>query len=678
MILKTKELELEEGLKKEWIITNGIGGFAASTVIGANTRKYHGLLIAPLNPPSNRHLVLSKLDEGIKIDDKNYELYTNICPNYVSHGYKYQKEFEKDYIPVFKYEVENVIITKKVCMQYGKNTVCVSYKVENGNQKDIKMTLAPVINFRDFHSVNSDKSVQYSQEIEDRKVTVYLSGSSLPIYTNMSDGRYTQFTDNHFNNMLYIEEEKRGLSSIDNHIVPGVYEIDIKANSKKEFYFVCSLEDKIEKVNAKTEINNELKRLNKIIEETGLFDGKNDIVKDCIIASDSFIVSRKETKMYTVIAGYPWFLDWMRDTLISMEGLLFITKRFNIAKEIFLTCIKDLNQGLIPNGYSEREDKPLYNSADASLLLFEQIKKYIKYTGDYDFVKENLYEKLKTIIACYANGIDVDGNNIYLDKDGLIAAGTPYTQNTWMDAKIGDYVVTPRNGKAVEINSLWYNALKIMEELTKKFETKKKSEKYAKMAEICKNSFEEKFYNKKRKCLYDVLGDNKIRPNQLFATALSYQVIDVDSKIAKEMFETVTKKLLMAHGLKTLAKGEPDYVSKYEGDNFRRDLSYHQGITWPWLLGLYFDSLRNMINGAKDKDEKANLKKQLKEFISTTQKTFEKSIKKEGAIGSIAELYDSELPYSPKGAFAQAWSVAEVFRILFHTYIYVKDGEEVF
>ena len=678
MILKTKELELEEGLKKEWIITNGIGGFAASTVIGANTRKYHGLLIAPLNPPSNRHLVLSKLDEGIKIDDKNYELYTNICPNYVSHGYKYQKEFEKDYIPVFKYEVENVIITKKVCMQYGKNTVCVSYKVENGNQKDIKMTLAPVINFRDFHSVNSDKSVQYSQEIEDRKVTVYLSGSSLPIYTNMSDGRYTQFTDNHFNNMLYIEEEKRGLSSIDNHIVPGVYEIDIKANSKKEFYFVCSLEDKIEKVNAKTVINNELKRLNKIVEETGLFDGKNDIVKDCIIASDSFIVSRKETKMYTVIAGYPWFLDWMRDTLISMEGLLFITKRFNIAKEIFLTCIKDLNQGLIPNGYSEREDKPLYNSADASLLLFEQIKKYIKYTGDYDFVKENLYEKLKTIIACYANGIDVDGNNIYLDKDGLIAAGTPYTQNTWMDAKIGDYVVTPRNGKAVEINSLWYNALKIMEELTKKFETKKKSEKYAKMAEICKNSFEEKFYNKRRKCLYDVLGDNKIRPNQLFATALSYQVIDVDSKIAKEMLETVTKKLLMAHGLKTLAKGEPDYVSKYEGDNFRRDLSYHQGITWPWLLGLYFDSLRNMINGAKDKDEKANLKKQLKEFISTTQKTFEKSIKKEGAIGSIAELYDSELPYSPKGAFAQAWSVAEVFRILFHTYIYVKDGEEVF
>ena len=664
MILKTKEVKLEEGLKNEWIITNGIGGFASSTVIGANTRKYHGLLIAPLNPPSNRHLVLSKLDESIKIDDKNYDLYTNICNNYISHGYKYQKEFEKDYIPVFKYEVQNVKITKKVCMQYGKNTVCVMYEVENGTEKNIKMTLAPVINFRDFHSTNSDEKIGYTQEIEDRKITVNLSGTSCPIYTNMSDGRYIEFIDNHFNNMLYIEEEKRGLSSVDNHIVPGMYEIDIKAKSKKEFYFVCSLEEKIEKVNAKIVINNEVKRLKKVIDDTGLADEQNDTIRDYIIASDNFIVCRKEPKMHTVIAGYPWFLDWMRDTLISMEGLLFITKRFDIAKEIFLTCIKDMNQGLIPNGYSEREDKPLYNSADASLLLFEQVKKYIKYTNDYDFVKENLYEKLKIIIDCYADGIDLDGNNIYLDDDGLIVSGTPYIQNTWMDAKIGDYVVTPRNGKAVEINSLWYNALKIMEELTKKFETKKKSEKYAKMAEICKNSFEEKFYNKRRKCLYDVLGDGKIRPNQLFATALSYQVIDVDSKIAKEMFETVTKKLLMAHGLKTLAKGEPDYVSRYEGDSFRRDLSYHQGITWTWLLGLYYDSLKNMIKFEKRKTYKKELEDKLEKFINTTIKTFGKEIEERGCVGSIAEIYDSRKPYEPKGAIAQAWSVAEILRIV--------------
>ena len=664
MILKTKELGFEEGLKKEWIITNGIGGFSSSTVIGANTRKYHGLLIAPLNQPSNRHLILSKLDESIKIDDKKYDLYTNVCENYVSQGFKYQKEFEKEYIPVFTYQVQDIIITKKVCMQYGKNTVCVIYEVQNKSNKNIKMTVAPIMNFRDFHSVNNNENIEYTQEIQDKKVKVNIGSEGLPIYTKISEGKYVEFENNHFRHMLYIEEEKRGLSSIDNHIVPGMYEIDIEKASKKEFYFVCSLEETIEKVNAKTVLTNEVKRLKKIIENTGLVNEENELIKDFIIASDNFVVCRKHPKMHTLIAGYPWFLDWMRDTLISMEGLLLVTKRFDIAKEILLTCVKDINNGLIPNSYSEKDDKPLYNSADASLLLFEQVYKYIKYTNDYDFVKEKLYDKLKLIIERYANGIDLDGNNIYLDTDGLIVSGTPYIQNTWMDAKIGDYVVTPRNGKAVEINSLWYNSLKIMEELTKKFENKKKAENYAQLAEICKNSFEEKFYNKKRKCLYDVVGDEKIRPNQLFATALSYQVIDVNSKIAAEMFDTVTKKLLTKHGLRTLAKGDPDYVGIYEGDSFRRDMSYHQGITWPWLLGLYFDTLKNMIKESKDKEEKAKLKQQLKEFVDTTKKTFEKVMQKEGAIGSISELYDSEAPHSPKGAFAQGWSVAEIFRII--------------
>ena len=676
MILKTKELNFETGLKKEWLITNGIGGYASSTVIGANTRKYHGLLIAPLNPPANRHVILSKLDESVKIGDKKYDLYTNICKDFIAHGYNFQKEFEKDYIPVFKYEVEKIKITKKICMQYGKNTVCIMYKVENKTENNVKITLAPVVNNRDFHSVNYNEKNKYTQEIKDNKVKIDIEGCQNSIYTNMSEGKYIKFDENYFNNMLYIEEEKRGFHPIDNHIVPGMYEIEIDAKSNKEFYFVCSLEESIEKVNAKNVINNEIKRLKKIIKETGIVaeekatknpeekaDG-NELLRDYIKATDNFIVLRKNTKRHTIIAGYPWFLDWMRDTLISMEGLLFITKRFDIAKEIFLTCIKDLKQGLIPNSYSEIDNRPLYNSADAALLLFEQVKKYIEYTGDYEFIKENIYESLKIIIASYANGIDLDGNNIYLDDDGLIVSGTPNIQNTWMDAKIGEYVVTPRNGKAVEINSLWYNSLKIMEELTKKFETKKKSEKYGNMAELCRKSFEEKFFNKRRKCLYDVIGDSKIRPNQLFATALTYQVLDVNSKKAKEMFDTVTKKLLTSHGIKTLAKGEENYVSTYEGDSFRRDMSYHQGITWPWLLGLYFNTIKNMINKCSDKAEKVELKKKMKDFIIETKKTFEKAINKEGIIGSVSELYDNDAPYLAKGALAQAWSVAEVFRII--------------
>lgn len=234
-----------------------------------------------------------------------------------------------------------------------------------------------------------------------------------------------------------------------------------------------------------------------------------------------------------------------------------------------------------------------------------------------------------------------------------------------MDAKIGNYVVTPRNGKAVEINSMWYNALKIMEELSSKFENKQKSVKYRKLAYQCKKSFTEKFYNKRRKCLYDVLGDSKIRPNQLFSLSLTYPIIDPRSEIAKEMFNTVTKKLLNNYGLKTLAKGERNYIETYEGDSFRRDMSYHQGITWPWLLGIYYDSFKKIVEAEKIKTKKKELEDKLTKFVQNVEKTFIKEFTTEGkTIGGIAEIYDSVKPYEARGTINQAWSVAEVFRII--------------
>ena len=315
-------------------------------------------------------------------------------------------------------------------------------------------------------------------------------------------------------------------------------------------------------------------------------------------------------------------------------------------------------------GYSGYDNRPLYNSVDASLLLFEQIQKYINYTGDYNFIKEKIYPVLDKIIDSYCNGIDIDNNNIYLDEDGLISSGTENTQNTWMDAKVGNYVVTPRNGKAVEINSMWYNALKIMEDLTTKFDTKQKAIKYNKLADNCKKSFEKKFYNKRRKCLYDVLGDNKIRPNQLFALGLTYPIIEPKSEMAKEMFNTVTKKLLNNYGLKTLAKGETNYIEIYEGDGFRRDMSYHQGITWPWLLGVYYDSFKKIVAAEKTKSGKEQLNQELNKFVKKVEKTFTQEFKEGKTIGGIPEIYDSVKPYEAKGTINQAWSVAEVFRII--------------
>ncbi len=674
MKYENESLSLENGLDKEWIITNGIGGYSSSTIIGANTRKYHGLLVAPLMPPGNRQLILSKVDEALEIEGKTYNLYTNVCKNNISDGYKYLKKFEKEYIPIFTFQVEDTIIKKFICLEHGKNTVGIYYYIKNG-EKASKLTLAPIVNFRGFHNTNTNENFVIKQEIENNKVKIVIDNNSqYPIYTYVSEGRYIKHDYDIFRNMYYIEEEKRGQGAIENHVVPGVYEIDIEPEEEKYITFVCSLEQNIEEINAKDLINKEIIRLSTIIYNTDLLDEKKkeskdvdyiNLVKNFIIATDNFVVYRPSFALYTLIAGYPWFLDWGRDTLISFEGVLLKTRRFSEAKEVLLTCIRDVKYGLVPNGYSGYDSRPLYNSVDASLLLFEEVKKFLKYTNEYEWIKENIYPTLIKIMNAYQTRIDIDGNNIFMDEDSLISSGTENIQNTWMDAKIGDFVVTPRNGKAVEVNSLWYNALKIMEELTILLRGKTEAKKYGELAKKCKKSFNEKFYNKRRKVLYDVLGDSKIRPNQLFALSLSYPVIDVNSDIAKEILDTVEKKLLTPYGLRTLAKGEPGYREKYEGDMIKRDMSYHQGVIWPWLLGLYYDTLRNMYKAEKNKQEKKKLETKILEFKAKTKETFVKEMNTGKSVGSICELYDTDnKKYRPQGTIAQAWSVGEVFRII--------------
>ena len=662
-------LNIENGLQREWIITNGIGGYAASTIIGANTRKYHGLLVAPLIPPARRRVILSKLDESIEIDGNKHELFTNVGRNYIAQGYKYQESFVKNILPVFKYKVDGVDITKTICMEYGKNTVQVYYKIRNG-KKHAKLTLAPILNFRDFHGMSTDHEFELKQEMKDNnKIKLVIDNNiSDPIYMRISEGKYIQHYNNTYRNMFYIEEEKRGFYPEENHVVSGVFEIEIEPEEDKEIFFICSLEDNIDEISGKQMINNEIIRQNEYYNQSLIIDNKkqnktkkeqerDEMTRTFLTAIDNFIVFRPTFGLHTVIAGYPWFLDWGRDAWISFEGLFLKTRRFEEAREILLTGTRDIRYGLVPNGYSEVDNSPLYNSADSSLLLFEQTQKYLEYTDDHKFVKQNVYPKMKKIIENYISGIYLDDNNIYLDEDGLIVSGTDQTQNTWMDAKYKGFAVTPRNGKAVEINSLWYNALKIMATLSKKYESfakKMESKHYEELAEKCRESFVKQFYNEKRKCLYDVIGDAKIRPNQLFALSLKYPVIDPTSEIAKNIINVVEKKLLNSYGLKTLAKGEKNYVDIYEGDGFRRDMSYHQGITWPWLLGLYYNALRNM-----GEEQKVN------DFKEKVEKTFKKELYTRGCIGSISELYDSKAPNLPKGTFAQAWSVAEIFRILY-------------
>lgn len=705
---------------KEWVITNGLGGFASSTDLGGmNTRRYHGLLIAALEPPRNRTLILSKVDESIVIGKQEYILYTNETNGVKSEGYKYLDKFEKDCIPIYTYNVKGVVIEKSISMVYGKNAVIITYKISNRRSK-AKIKLTPIMNFRDFHAEKHDNKFDFEQAYNNQILNVKFNNDySANIF--VKDAKY-DLHKNIFYAMHYETEKERGFDADENHYIPGTFEVDIKPNEDKKINFVCSLDgkygvstDDIKKLDGDKNIKEEATRIRKLISDSKLALAANikknnldlnndnefgeedkkiykDIIRKYIIASDNFIVYRNSNNLHTLLAGYPWFLDWGRDAFIAFEGLVLIPKRYEIAKDILLTFANSIKEGLIPNGFSEYDGEPMYNSVDASLLFIDAVDKYVKYTKDYEFVKDNLYPKMKEIIDAYVDGIDLDGNNIYLDEtDFLLVSGTKHTQNTWMDAKVNGRAVTPRSGKAVEINAMWYNALMIMVNLNSYFKKPLGKFEYAYLAKKCKKSFESNFYNESKRCLYDVIDtdldekvmnkydedfqygngdtkhrkDGKIRPNQLFAISMTNPVIDPLSDMGKQIFITVTEKLLNKYGLKTLSSEDRGYAPIYKGNPVERDLIYHQGITWPWLLGPYYDAFKNIIDGEEDSVTKNSLKRKLVQFRVKIANVFINEMENGNTIGSISEVYDSDEKASKgKAAFAQAWSVSEIFRII--------------
>ena len=679
---------------REWLITNGIGGYAASTDIGGmNIRRYHGLLIAPLNPPSQRKLILSKVDESIEIHGVNYNLFTNSTSNTVTEGYTFLKEFEKEIIPIYKFNVLDTKIEKSICMLYGKNAVIVHYKIKNQDSKS-KFKITPLINNRDFHSLTKDKNFSYTQKTDiDRVQISFQQEEQLKINMCVKSSNYIEHDNDIFYNMFYKIEHDRGFDCFENHIVPGTFEIELEPNENKELTFVCSLDgkngidfDSILKVNGKKVIDNEYLRINHLIENSKLLKTKlsdeskqqayKNLVRKYIIASDNFIVKRESTGLSTVIAGYPWFLDWGRDSLIAFEGILLMSNRIKEAEEVLLTYARSVRRGIVPNGFNEYDDMPLFNSADAALLLIAATGKYLKYTNNYSFVEEKIFDKLKRIITAYTDGTDLDGNDIYLDKkDYLISTGTPTTQNTWMDAQVNGKPVTPRNGKTVEINALWYNALCVMKDIAEHLNKRVLKIQYAYMATRCKMSFEKSFYNSTNECLYDVLGDAKIRPNQLFALSLPNTVLDCSKETARASFVTCTKHLLNKYGMRTLSPDDKDFKPKYEGGPVERDGAYHQGTTWPWLLELYYDALKNLISAEKRTEYKLSLEQTLRRFKVNVADVFLEELVHGNTLGSICEVYDGLEPHDGKGAFAQAWSVAAVFKILLANDDYTQTSE---
>jgi predicted glycogen debranching enzyme len=664
---------VNRALGREWLVTNGLGGYSSSTVLGINTRKYHGLLVAALNPPINRWILLTKLDEELKIGTQTFALGANEFHDVMyPEGYRYLSSFVLNPFPTSTYEVECVTLQKTVFMPYMKNATAVIYNVSNPLEERLSIHVSPLVNSRHIYSMTDKNALQWSFLQKRLGDAVLLETSDSISSLILAPSQDSSFVEESWwiEKLFFRSDAARMESSVDDQFRPGFFSFSVEPKETKRFHVLAaagrtdgkakSLFSSFGKTTEDIEqlLREELERRKALVaqfKERYVASEIDDWMKWLIQAVDSFIVYRASTRRKSVIAGYHWFDDWGRDSLISLPGLTLVTGRFGDAQEILRTFERYCDKGVIPNRFSDKAgDIPLYNTVDATLWFFNAVLQYLKYTGDYRFVQEKLWTTMKEIIEYHLQGTIF---GIHMDDDGLISHGP---QLTWMDATIPDRFVTPRDGKAVEIQALWYNALKTMQLLAKRFNQPNKTEKYRSLAEKARASFSQKFWNPRKEYLFDVVSnssaDLSLRPNQLIAVSLDFPIIDM--KRAEKIVDIVWKRLWGTYGLKTLPDTDPRYIGNYLGDWNHRDSAYHNGTVWAWLLGPFTTAF------LKTKNHEENWRKFA--FKTFLQPLFQEQIRQAG-LGTISEIFDGNEPHHSQGCISQAWSVAEPLRA------YVED-----
>jgi predicted glycogen debranching enzyme len=634
---------LEAATSREWLETNGIGGFSSSTLPGINTRRYHGLLVAATHPPVGRMVLLSKLEETLVIDGTPFDLSANRYPGVVHpSGFRYLKQFRLEPFPVFTFEVNGVQIEKSIFMVHGENTTVVLYEIKStGGSQTVQLELRPLLAFRDYHSLTHENGAIHGRVNDQPGVASFSPYAGLPALYLAHEGATVEETGHWYRNFEYDVERERGLDYREDLYNPCVLRSSL--GQVKTFAVIASTERR-DASHASAYRQNEIARRQKNSLRSPIEDG---FTKSLVSAADQFIVWRAEQK--TIIAGYPWFSDWGRDTMISLPGLTLPTRRFELARSILKTFAEHVDRGMLPNRFPDAGESPEYNTVDATLWFFEAIRSYLAYTGDLNFVRD-LYGVLRDIIGWHVRGtrfgIKVDGN-------GLLCSGEAGVQLTWMDAKVGDWVVTPRRGYPVEIQALWFNALCIMEELAEQLGDPIGRKRFGSMATLAKWSFNRLLWNEKGGYLYDVVNggppDASIRPNQIFAVSLPHTMLSPDR--AKLVVDTVRRHLLTPYGLRTLAPSDPQYRGKYTGDQRSRDSAYHQGTVWPWLIGPFITAYIK-VNGNCEA-----ARQQAETWLSSI-----KDHLADAGVGQISEIFEGDSPHRPVGCIAQAWSVAEVLR----------------
>jgi predicted glycogen debranching enzyme len=638
--------DLSASANREWLETNGLGGFASSTVSGINTRRYHGLLVAATKPPVGRMVLLSKVEETLIIDGRCHELAANRYPGVIHpQGYQYLKEFRQDPFPVFVYQLADVQLEKSIFMVHGENTTVVQYVIRGAGAAKCSLELRPLIAFRDYHNTtHANDALNPICEAAPGSVK-FTPYPGLPALYLVHDDAEIRPGGNWYRNFEYDAERERGLDFQEDLFNPCVLVFDLNSNDCPAL--IASTEAHSSST-ADSLREREIDRRRAVVASAPVDDG---FVRSLVVAADQFVVQRG--KESTVIAGYHWFSDWGRDTMIALPGLALATNRPDVARGILEEFAKHANQGMLPNRFPDAGEAPEYNTVDATLWFFEAVRALVEKTGDYDFVKQRLYAVLADIISWHERGTRY---GIRVDADGLLCAGEPGVQLTWMDAKIGDWVVTPRHGKPVEIQALWYNALRVMEGLAEKHRHETDRARYAEMAERARGAFARLFWNESQSCLFDVVdGDHRdgaIRPNQIFAVSLTHQMLAPEQ--ARSVVSVVQQQLLTPYGLRSLAPSDPAYRGRYEGGPYSRDSAYHQGIVWPWLLGPFLRAYLRVENYSQTARMQANQwTVDLRAYLDN-----------EG-VGQIPEVFDGDAPHRAGGCKAQAWSIGE----LLHTYV---------
>jgi predicted glycogen debranching enzyme len=634
-----------EAAAREWLETNGIGGFASSSITGANRRRYHALLIAATKPPVGRCVLLSKLEETILIGGRRIEISTNEYAGALHpRGFEYLKSFRLAPFPIFTFEVDGIEIEKCVFMVYGSNATVVQYRLLNAALGElVRLEVRPLVAFRDYHATTHANDHIQRVVIQESNLISYSAYVGVPTLHLAHNAASVEQTGHWYYNFRYELERERGLDFNEDLFNPVALTFSLQRSASASL-IAATEPSAIEEADTLRE--QEILRREELLTASPIEDPFAIALTG---AADQFLTRRGEG--WTVLAGYPWFTDWGRDTMIALPGLTLYTGRSNITRSVLKNFSYFVDRGMLPNRFPDDGEAPEYNTADATLWFFETVRSYVDFTGDLEFARE-LYPVLRDIIHWHIRGTRY---GIKVLDNGLLHAGEPGVQLTWMDAKIGEWVVTSRSGQPVEIQALWYNSLKIMEVLAHRLGRSDDQDQFRTMSSRLESTFHRLFWNEAEGCLYDVVcanaTDASIRPNQIFAVSLHHPLVTGDR--ANSILDVAQRELLTPYGLRTLSPRDANYHGRYDGDMRSRDSAYHQGTVWPWLLGPFFSAYVK-VHGRTEA-----VQTQLLAWLEPLQRHL-----CEAGLGQISEVFDGDPPHRPGGSFAQAWSVAEVLRTL--------------